>query len=356
LRLKSIFKILTLLFTLQIAVMLATSFFAEAQQPARIQPPDILSEATDTTEVEAEAPPSNQNEQTVPTQSPRRKTQPSTRSRLQPPAPPSPSVSESTIDPIESDAEPVPIIKKNKSRIDRQARPESRYIEHPNADKGLIKIDKDKVYYYKVQSSEQKNAGNFKIAIYSPSNLENPNADIPLSYDSIYDDGESPLLLYEHEWQIWQKFGKFGLTAGGGFFFAEGKGQFANGNPERPKESFMLFVFPVHVGAIYRLQFTDGQRFVPYGGGGVGGMAFAERRDDDLNPTLGARLGFSPNALAYGGVAVQLGSGSRSFLDLDREYGINKFWLTAEYRTYIHFGGDYDFSGDAFNGGFTAEF
>ncbi len=355
-RLKSIFKILTLLFSLQIAVLLATSIFAEAQQPARIQPPDMLIEASDTTKVEAEAPPSNQNEQTPTTQRPRRKIQPSTRSLLQPPATPAASAIDSSIEPLESDAEPVPIIKKNKKRIDRQARPESRYVEHPNADKGLIKIDKEKVYYYKVPTSEQKNAGNFKIAIYSPSNLENPEDPSLLSYDSIYDEGESPLLLYEHEWQIWQKFGKFGLTAGGGFFFAEGKGQFANGSSERPKESFMLFVFPIHVGAIYRMQFTDGQRFVPYGGGGVGGMAFAERRDDDLNPSLGARFGFSPNALAYGGVAVQLGSGSRSFLDLDREYGINKFWLTAEYRTYIHFGGDYDFSGDAFNGGFTAEF
>ncbi|MEK6554064.1 MAG: hypothetical protein AABZ31_02395, partial [Bdellovibrionota bacterium] len=275
-------------------------------------------------------------------------------------APPSAAKQETNLDPlepIESDKEPVPIIKKNTQAIDRRARPESRYIEHPNAKKGLIKIDKEKVYHYRVKPSDQKGAGSFKVAVYEPTNLENPEDPSLLNYDSIYDDNASPLLLYEHEWQIWQKFGKFGLTATGGFFFAEGHGQFANpAATDRPKEQFMLFVFPVHVGGILRLQFTDGQRFVPYGGGGIGGMAFAERRDDDLNPSIGARLGFSPNATAYGGIALQLGSGSQSFLDLDREYGINKMWLTAEYRTYIHIGGDYDFSGDAINGGFTAEF
>lgn len=299
------------------AFVLSTSQSAEAQTPARILPPDLLGEDSSSSA--------------------------------------SPQAEE--VEPLESDTEPVPIIKRDRSRVDRRARPRSRFIEHPNAEKGLIKIDKDNVYHYKVDSSDQKSAGNFKVAVYEPVNLENPQEPNRLNYETVYDDGATPLFLYEHEWQIWQKFGKFGLTAGGGFMFAEGRGQFADpSQTDRPKEQFMLFVFPIHVGAVYRFQFSDTQRFVPYGGGAVGGMAFAERRDDDLNPDLGARFGFSPNAAAYGGLAIQLGSGSRSFLDLDREYGINRIWLTGEYRTYIHINGDYDFGGDAFNGGLTAEF
>ena len=331
---------------LALVILLATSaaqpMQSQAQSaapaPARIQPPDILSETGPSVVTEQ---PEQQTEEAPPPTS------------VATPVP-APTVEEA---PLETDLEPVPIIKKNKQRIDRSARPESRFIEHPNAKKGLIKIDKNKVYHYKVPESEQTKAGNFKIAFYEPSNLENPDDPSRANYDSIYDGSASPLLLYEHEWQIGRKFGKFGLTAGGGFFFAKGNGQFADpNNPDRAREEFMLFVFPIHVGAVYRLQYYDTQRFAPYVGGGVGGMAFAERRDDDLNPSLGAALGFSPNAVGYAGVAFQMGSGARSFLDLDREYGINKFWLTAEYRTYIHIGGDYDFGSDAINGGFTAEF
>lgn len=331
-----------------------------SQGPARIQPPDALSDdvpsAGDPNSDTEPIPPNDSS--TTNTSSANSGSANNSNPTLTPPKTVTPTVEDIADDDIvEADAEPVPIIKKNKVRVDRQARPESRFIEHPNAEKGLIKIDKNKVYHYKVPTSEQKGAGSFKIAVYEPTNLENPDDPSRINYDSVYDDTNTPLLLYEHEWQKGRRFGKFGITASGGFFFAKGTGQFADPSiPDEAREEFMMFVIPLHVGVIYRLAYTDTQLFAPYAGGGVGGMAFAERRDDDQNPRLGAALGFSPNAVAYAGLAVQLGKGARSFLDLDREYGINKLWLTAEYRTYIHFGGDYDFSGDAINGGFTAEF
>ncbi len=259
-----------------------------------------------------------------------------------------------TEDAIETDKEPIPIIRK-KAVTSGSMNSESRYIEHPNAEKGLIKIDKNKVYYYRVKESDQRGAGNFKIGFYEPTNLMSTSAS-NLGYGDIYDASQSPLFLYEHEWQFFKSAGRLGITAGGGFFFASGNGQFQNGQPLRPREKFTLFVFPVNAGLIYRAQFYDTQPIAPYAGAGIGGMLFAERRDDDQNPALGARYGAAPVGHFYAGLAIQLGHGARSFLDLDREYGINKVWVTGEYRQFVFVSGKFDFSGDAINGGLSAEF
>lgn len=260
-----------------------------------------------------------------------------------------------TEDALESDKEPVPIIRKKKISSGSVGSSESRYIEHPNAEKGLIKIDKNKMYYYRVKESDQRGAGNVKIGFYEPTNLTS-SSDSNLTYDAIYDSSATPLLLYEHEWQFFKGAGRLGITAGSGFFIASGNGQFENGQAERPREKFTLFVFPVNAGLIYRAQFYDTQPIAPYAGAGIGGMLFAERRDDDQNPDLGARYGAAPAGHFYAGLAIQLGRGARSFLDLDREYGINKVWITGEYRQYVFITGDFDFSGDAINGGLSAEF
>lgn len=261
---------------------------------------------------------------------------------------------ESLEDAVERDREPIPVIKRH-GNID-DALKEKRYIEHPNAKKGLIKIDKNKVYHYKVPESPQNNAGNVKFAMYEPTKLSNPqNSNI--DYGNIYDEDAFPMIIYEHEWQIFKKFGKFGVTLGGGIFFTQGHGQFEDpGMNERARERFTLVAFPFSAGAIYRMQYWDAQPLFPYFGGGLNYIAFAERRDDDQNPAWGAKIGAAPAAHFYAGVAIQLGLGARSFLDLDREYGINRIWITGEYRQYVGLHGDYDFSGDAINGGITAEF
>lgn len=267
------------------------------------------------------------------------------------PAEDSPAPSEDT---VETDNEPLPVIKKKKATDFSDDR---RFIEHPNAAKGLIRIDKNKVYYYKVPTSEQKGAGNFKFAMYEPTELANPD-DASINYNNIYDEEAFPMILYEHEWQIWQGFGKFGITAGTGLFYATGHGQFETPQPDgsRPREKFMFITVPISVGAIYRMQYWDSQPLVPYGGGGLDLMGFAERRDDDQNPPAGAAFGAAPASHFFAGVAIQLGKGAASFIDLDREYGINKIWITGEFRQYVGLSDKYDFSGEAINGGLTAEF
>src|SRR5690606_1963146 len=129
-----------------------------------------------------------------------------------------------------------------------------------------------------------------------------------------------------------------------GMYFAQGQGQFQDGSLAR--EKFTLLVFPLSAGVVYRLQFWDDQFLVPYACGGADLFLFAERRDDDLNPDLGAKYGAAPAAHGCGGLGVRLGRGPRAFIDLDREYGINSMWVTGEYRRYVALSDRFDFSSD----------
>lgn len=256
----------------------------------------------------------------------------------------------------EADQEPIPQIRRKKPPVKNQTG--TYYIEHPNAKRGLIKIDKERVYHYKVKSSEQKNAGSFRIGTYTPSELANPN-NSDLTFDSIYDETNFPILLYDHEWQFFQRFGKLSWKLGGGFYLAQGRGQFENINDDpsaRPRERFTLFVFPISIGLTYRLHYWKNQWVVPYMEGGADGFLFAEYRDDDQNPSMGAAYGAAPAVHYSVGGSISLGKDARSFLDLDREYGINAIFLTVEYRQYFALSDKYDFSGDAISGGVTAEF
>lgn len=269
------------------------------------------------------------------------------------------SIEPSTDEPIQTSTnEPLPQIKKKKEYIDPRYRPESRYIEHPNASKGLIRIDKEKIYHYKTQTSEQKSAGSFRFGTYEPTELANPN-NANLSFTNLYGDSAPVLLLYDQERQFFQKFGKLAWKLGGGLYLAQGHGEFEEQNPDlsaEPLEKFTLFVIPLNVGAVYRLHYFTNQWVVPYVEGGLDAFCFGETRNDDQNPTLGAALGIAPAAHFSAGGSVSLGKNAHSFLDLDREYGINAIYLTLEYRNYIGLSSKFDFTGEAISGGITAEY
>lgn len=259
--------------------------------------------------------------------------------------------------PVVDATDTVPHIKKKRGSYDATFKPENRLIEHPNASKGLIKIDKNRVYQYKVKTTDQSGVGNFHLGLYEPLDLVNPN-DSSLSFDELYDETDFPLILYDHEIQFWRKFGRLGWTLGGGFYFAQGNGRFVelNPDPDPPSESFTLLVLPLNAGLIYRFQYHDYQRAVPYVAGGGDIFAFAETRDDNNNPTLGAALGAALAAHGSVGLSILLGRNSGSFLDLDREYGINTIYLTAEFRRYIGLSSKFDFTGNAITGGISAEY
>ena len=266
---------------------------------------------------------------------------------------------EFSVDPLETAGEPLPLIKKKRQKIDSRFLQNKRLIEHPNASRGLIKIDKDRNYIYKVPTSEQNKAVSFRVGVYTPDDLENPESS-GQSFSNLYDEDDFPMIQYDYEKLLWRTW--LGHTAwkfGAGFYIAQGNGQFENAQPadvDGPREKFTLLVFPLSLGLSQRFQFWDTQPIVPFAGGGVDYFAFAERRDDDNNPSLGAKIGGAPTAHFNLGGTIRLGRGARAFVDLDREYGINAVSLIFEYRNYIALSDKFDFSSDFIGGGLLVEY
>ena len=232
-------------------------------------------------------------------------------------------------------------------------------VSHPYAEKGLLRITRDRTYIYRVTESEQKTAAQLRFGIYEPKNLQAPGKDgrPPSTFADNYNQTDSPAIMLDWEWQLWQSpIGKFGVTLGGGVYVAQGNGHFAGSvnaqNGLVPRELFTFAVVPVNLGGVYRMQFWHKQLFVPYGQGGGTMFGFGEFRDDNKPPKWGGSFG----AYYAAGLAMNLTYfDNLSKIALDSEYGINAVYLTAEYRGVVSFG-DFDFSSDMANAGFLMEY
>ncbi len=231
-------------------------------------------------------------------------------------------------------------------------------VAHPFAEKGLIRITKDRTYIYKVEETEQKRAASFGFGIFDPKNLTNPDSDgAGSTFADNYDQTSSPAILFAYEWQLLQgAIGKIGLRAGTGAYIAQGNGHFKTGSVntgKTPREIFTFVAMPNSAGLVYRAQFWEKQLFVPYAEGGGIAFTFAEVRDDSKPPKVGGSLA----GYAAGGVALNLTYFDNSArIQLDREYGINRVYLTVEYRTIVAITQRYDFTSDLINAGFLMEF
>lgn len=229
-----------------------------------------------------------------------------------------------------------------------------REVKHPFAEKGLIRITKDRDYLYKVTESDQKRAFDFRVGLFSPKNLANPETNV--TFADTYDSPSGPALLFNYEWQLMRgAIGKLGLQAGAGAFVAQGHGHFKPGTNDgkTPREVFTFLLFPVNVGAVYRFEMWHRQLLVPYASGGGSLFGFTEMRDDDKPPKFGGSLG----AYYAGGVGLNLTYfDALSRINLDREYSINAIYLTVEYRGIVSLSQNYDFSSDFWNAGFLLEY
>lgn len=255
--------------------------------------------------------------------------------------------------------EPSAHIRKKDQSTEEQFNSQSRYIEHPNASKGLYLIDKHKIYYYRTKETERNYETSVRLGPYAPVNLVNPSYP-QITFDSVYTTHNIPLVLYDYEKDFFKRFGRLGYKLGTGLYVAQGHGQFVNPNaqiaePKGPAEQFTLVVLPFCAGLIYHFDYLRNQWIIPYGEGGVDAFTMAELRNDNVNK-FGANFGASPAAHFSIGATVPLGHDTRSFLDLDREYGINRIGIALEFRDYIALSSKFDFSGTAITGGISAEY
>lgn len=232
-------------------------------------------------------------------------------------------------------------------------------VPHPFADKGLLRITRERNYLYKIDPSEQKRAASLRVGSFFPSNLENPDQEgqAGATFEENYDQTDFPAILFDYEWQMWRMpIGKLGLKVGTGAYVAQGHGHFVStvNAGLTPREIFTFVVIPANFGAIYRMHFgKKKQLFVPYGEGGGTLFGFTEFRDDSKPPKFGG----APAVYYGGGLAIDLTYFDyMSRIQLDREYGINAVYLNIEYRGIVTLSQNYDFSSDIFNGGFTMEF
>ena len=248
--------------------------------------------------------------------------------------------------------DPIPQIRRKKENVDERFRQGTYYIEHPNSAKGLYLIDKNKDYFYRVKPSDQREVSSLLIGTYEPTKLGSG----AYTFNDLYDETDFPMVYYSYDRELFRGFGRLSWEIGAGLYIAQGHGRFEDNRDEPPKEKFTLFVMPLSFGATYRLKFFDYQWIIPFGEGGIDLFAFGENRDDDQNPTLGAALGAALASHFSAGVSLALGKDARSFLELDREYGINSIFLTAVYRAYVGLSDKYDFTGDFISGGLTMEY
>lgn len=231
-------------------------------------------------------------------------------------------------------------------------------VPHPFAEKGLIRITKDRTYLYKVPETEEDRAISFQVGPFDPTNLRNPDATDGrgASFAENYDQSTAPAVLFTKEWQLIRSaIGKLGLRAGSGIFVAQGHGHFvSNTNASKtPKEQFTLLTFPTSIGGVYRMQFVHRQLFIPFAEGGLTAFPFTEIRDDGKAPKFAG----SAAAYAAGGLAINM-----TYFDyltriqLNREYGISAIYLTLEFRRLFALSPHYDFSSNYINGGFLFEY
>lgn len=243
----------------------------------------------------------------------------------------------------QSQAAPVtPVARPNKKGI--------QLLHHPDAKKGLIRIEQDGTYVYKVKMKKANETGTFRLGMMDPPKII--AADGIHDFSSMYGSEGLFTLMMEYEWQPFSKFGKLGLQLGVGFATAEGKGFFVNDPVSVPQESYTFFAVPMNIGLIYRFEYFDRQWVAPYVSGGGSYIGVAELRDDNKNSFTG-----TPAAYGAGGIMFNISALDRSLaFNLSNEYGVANLWLVGEYRYLQAFSEDLDFSGGVMSLGIGADF
>lgn len=222
---------------------------------------------------------------------------------------------------------------------------------HPDASKGLLRIEADGTYQYKVEKIDKSRSASFRYAQLQPPIVR--TGDGVASYSRMYGSRDLDVLSFDYEWFPWKGWGAFGVQAGVGFTTISGRGVLRDGQNTTAQEKFTLFVAPITVGAKYRLEFWSHQYLVPFAQAGFTYFGIAETRDDGkANRYAGAPAGF----VGGGGLINITRWSPRSAFNLSKEYGISDLWVTIEYRGYQGLRSDIDFSSNMLSGGISVDY
>jgi hypothetical protein len=233
--------------------------------------------------------------------------------------------------------------------VDKTPHKGVKLIHHPDAKKGLIRIEQDGTYVYKVKTTKKDQTGIVRFGVISPPNIQ--SADGQSDFKSMYTSSDVPILMFDYEWQPFSKYGKLGVQAGAGVATATGQGHFLKNGTEAP-EKYTFLIAPLNLGLIYRLEYFKRQWIAPYVAGGGTYIAVAEMRDDGKKNFTG-----TPAVYAAGGMMFNITAIDKNMaFNLDNEYGVGNLWLVAEYRLQTSFSKDLDFTGSIMSLGISADF
>lgn len=211
---------------------------------------------------------------------------------------------------------------------------------------------KDGTWFYGVKESDKTFAASFRGGMFSAPEIQNPTNQF--FFEQIYEQQEIPTIFFDFEWQLKTFLGAFAAKVGSGIFYVQGNGKFANRDRQfdTPPEEFTFLMFPNTVSAIYRLRFHEKQPVIPFAEAGAGYFTFMELRDDGDTKFSAAPVTF----LSAGAAFLLDWLDPKAVRDLDREYGVNHVYLTAEYREILGLDDTYDFSSRVISGGIMMEF
>ena len=226
-------------------------------------------------------------------------------------------------------------------------------IHHPNAAKGLISINEDKSYQYKVKIRDKGSAASFGLSMLSPPNITNNVSGSTVTFNSMYKENPMMGFMANYEWIPFHKYGAWGLVFESGLSMAHGNGVVAQSPPIPSMETYTLFVVPLTVLAKYRFEYVHKQMIVPFVEGGATYYGLAELRSDGKQTNIAG----APAAGGGGGLAINISRGKNSStLALDREYGISDMWLNIEGRAMAGLKSSLDFTNTTLNVGVTVDY
>lgn len=233
------------------------------------------------------------------------------------------------------------------------------YIHHPQAAKGLLRIEKDGTYVYRTrEETSYKTTGSFRVGAMDAPKIT--SSDGSTNFEMMYDGPTVPLISFDYQWQPWESLRNVAVQAGLGIMTANGNGRFtktaASGTPtagDPAQEEYTIFAIPLNVGLSYRFQYMDRQWFAPYISGGGSYIPVIEYRDDGASTnTVGTPGGYG----AVGGLLNISALDRTTAFTLKNEYGVANLWVNVEYRYLKSFNDDVDFSSSIFGAGISVDY
>lgn len=226
------------------------------------------------------------------------------------------------------------------------------YIRHPQAAKGLLRIEKDGTYVYKTSESKTfTSTGSFRVGAMESPRITATNG--ITTFKQMYTKGPVPVLGFDFEWKALKFLGPIRAQAGFGLIMANGKGRFIQDTTTIPKEEYTFVALPLTLGGLYRLQWKDHQAIAPFITAGGIYYPVVEFRDDGATPSA---VG-TPGVYGSGGILLNVGSlDTETKFTLNTEYGIKNLWVSLEYRQIQTFSEDLDFSSGLINIGVTVDY